>query len=93
MSDCKTFVGVTQAVFDCVKETSLHEHKTVYDPPNAYKGTATTKIPWIGTVVLSFDLNISTGTIQYCIVSKPEIVPANSIFNGIADTITSCQQK
>ena len=92
MSDCKTFHGVNQTIFDCVKKTSSAEHNTVYDPPTGNQGTATTDTP-VGKVVVSFDLNTSTEAIQYCIVSKPWIVSASQIFDGIADSINSCRKK
>ena len=92
MSDCKSFSGVNQAIFDCVKQTSHAEHGTLYDPPNADSGTATTDTP-VGKVVLSFDLDTSAQTIKYCIVSKPWIVSASTIFDGILKSIKGCQQK
>ena len=92
MSDCKTFNSVTPAIFDCVKKASAVEHGTVYDPPSGNTGTATTNTT-IGKVVLSFDLNPATGTITYCIVSKPWAVPASAVFNGISDSINACGKK
>lgn len=93
MTDCRTFNGVTQAIFICVKQTSGREHGTVYDPENGNKGTATTKVPAIGTIVLSFDLVPSSESITYCIISKPWIVSASQIFDGIGETINSCRKK
>jgi hypothetical protein len=90
MTDCKTFTGVTQAIFTCVKQKSLAEHGTVYDPANGNKGTATTKVRVIGTIVVSFDFDPNAGSITYCIVQKPGIVTASEIFGGIGDTISSC---
>lgn len=92
MSECKTFHGMSQAIFNCVKKASKLEHGTVYDPPNADKGTATTDTA-VGKVVLSFDLNTSTEAIIYCITSKPFLAPSSAIFNGISDTINSCRKK
>jgi hypothetical protein len=89
--DCKTWNGVTQAIFDCVKEAGQREHGTVYDPPNGNTGTATTNVSGIGTVVLSFDFDPKTGGLTYCIKSKPWIVPVSSIFDGIGDTINACR--
>lgn len=92
MSDCRIFHGVTPAIFDCVKVSSGKEHGTVYDPPSGNKGKATTKT-LVGTVVVSFDLNPGDESITYCIISKPWIVSAAQIFDGIGDTIDSCRQK
>jgi hypothetical protein len=90
MTDCKTFNGVNQSIFTCVKKTSFAEHGTVYDPANGNQGKATTVVPLIGTIVVSFDFEPGAGSITYCIISKPLIVPASEIFGGIASTISSC---
>ena len=90
MSDCKVFNGVTEVVFNCVKKTSAEQHDTVYDPPDGNKGTATTKVPVVGTIVVSFDLDPETNAITYCIVKKPFLVSASQVFDGIGDTINSC---
>jgi hypothetical protein len=91
MSDCKTFNGVSMNLFDCIKKSSATEHDTVYDPPNASQGTATTKTP-VGTVVVSFDLNATNGALEYCIVKKPFLAPASAIWEGITDTINACRK-
>lgn len=91
MSDSKVFDGVTEKVFACVKTSSFKEHGTVYDPSTGNKGTATTKVPFIGTVVLDFDLDPSTAKITYTIRSKPGIVPASQIFDGIQSSINGCK--
>jgi hypothetical protein len=91
MTDCRTFNGVTQAIFTCVKLKSLKEHGTVYDPANGNKGKATTNVPVVGTIVVSFDLDPNTEAITYCIISKPWIVSASQIFDGIGETINSCR--
>jgi hypothetical protein len=90
MTECRTYDNVTQKVFDCVKASSAREHGTVYEPANGLKGTATTKTI-VGTVELSFELDLQTQTIKYCILKKPGLVPAKDVFNGIADSITKCQ--
>ena len=90
MSDCQTFNGVTADIFACVKKESASEHGTVYDPPDANSGTATTSVPIVGKIVVSFDLDPSTNAITYCIVSKPGIVTEGEVFNGISETIAKC---
>lgn len=90
--DCRTFNGVTPAIFECVKEVSLRGHGTKYDPPNGNKGTATTDVGGIGIIVLSFDFDPNTGSLTYCIISKPWIVPASAIFDGIGETINGCRK-
>jgi hypothetical protein len=91
MADCQTFDGVTPAVFACVKQQSAQQHGTVYAPPDASTGTATTDTP-VGTVVVSFDLDTATVAITYCIVKKPFLVTESEIWNGIQSTINACQQ-
>jgi len=93
MTDCRTFHGVDQAIFACVKQKSLEEHGTVYDPATGNKGKATTNVPVVGTIVVSFDFDPSAESITYCIISKPWIVSASQIFDGIGDTINSCRKK
>jgi hypothetical protein len=90
MSDCRTFNGVTPAVFACVKQSSFKDNGTVYDPASGNKGNATTRIS-VGTVVMSFDFNADAGSITYRVVTKPWIVTYREIFNGIANTISACQ--
>jgi hypothetical protein len=93
MTDCKTFNGLNQAIFTCVKQMSLKDHGTVYDPVDGNKGMATTDLKAIGTIVLSFDLDPGRESITYCLISKPWIVSASQIFDGIGATINACRQK
>jgi len=93
MTDCRTFHGVTESIFVCVKQKSLAEHGTVYDPPTGNVGKATTVVPVVGTIVVSFDFDPKAESITYCIISKPWIVSASQIFDGIGETINSCRQK
>lgn len=93
MTDCRTFNGVDQSIFACVKQRSLEEHGTIYEPAVGNQGTATTKVPLVGTVVVSFNLEPATESITYCVVSKPWIVSASQIFDGIGETINSCRKK
>ncbi|CAN5115298.1 hypothetical protein BH09BAC6_BH09BAC6_07610 [soil metagenome] len=91
MAKTKTFNGVTPAIWECVKTTSLQEHGTIYAPAGATKGTATTSTI-VGDVVLNFDFESSAGTVTYTIVKKPFIVGESTIWDGIQDTIDSCNQ-
>ena len=52
----KSYKNITAAIFSCVKTISEKEHGTVYDPPDANQGTATTDTA-VGKVIVSFDLN------------------------------------
>ncbi|MGH8625889.1 MAG: hypothetical protein ACREYC_11670 [Gammaproteobacteria bacterium] len=91
MTDSKTFSGVTPAVFQCVKTTSKKEHNTDYIAADGNKGEAVTKVFLIGTVTLDFDLDPATSTIKYTIKSKPNIVGASKIWDGIQETIDRCR--
>jgi hypothetical protein len=88
MPSSKSWSGVTESIFACVKTTSQKQHGTVYEPPNADSGTATTKTP-VGTVKLSFVL--ANETLTYTIQSKPIIVSESQIWNGIDETIKGCR--
>ncbi|WP_405206495.1 hypothetical protein [Aquimarina sp. LLG6339-5] len=89
MSDSKTFKGVSTSTWECVKETSLKEHGTIYAPPGANKGTAKTSTI-VGDVVLDFDFDPTNETVAYIIVKKPILAPKSEIWNGIQDTINGC---
>jgi hypothetical protein len=89
MAKTRSFGGVTPAIWECVKTTSFNEHGTVYAPPGAAKGTATTSTP-VGDVVLSFDYDASKDTVNYTITKKPFIVSDNTIWDGIQETIDGC---
>jgi len=91
MADSKTFSGVTPAVFECVKTTSKEEHNTDYIAADGNKGEAVTKVFLIGTVTLDFDLDPAASAIKYTIKSKPNIVGASKIWDGIQDTIDRCR--
>ncbi len=87
MPASKSWNGITEAIFSCVKTTSKKQHGTKYEPPDADSGTATTETP-VGTVKLSFAL--VKETLTYEILSKPILVPEAEIWNGIEDTIKAC---
>jgi hypothetical protein len=89
MSSSKTWNGVTESIFDCVKAESEREHGTKYDPPNGDQGTATTSTP-VGDVVLRFDLQPS-GALTYTILKKPFLVSESQIWDGIADGLNACR--
>lgn len=92
MSDSKTYHGVTQAVFDCVKTTSEAQHGTVYKPKDGNKGTSSTSgTGW--TVDMTFDFDPGTGDLAYTITHKTWIVPASSVWEGIESTINGCRKK
>lgn len=92
MSDSKTFHGVTQGIFNCLRTKSEQQHGTVYDPPDANSGKTTTKgTGW--TVVLKFNFNPGNGDLFYEVEQKSWIVPISAVWSGISDTINSCRQQ
>ena len=90
MAKTRSFGGVTQAIWECVKTTSYQQHGTKYVPPDGNQGTATTSTP-IGDVALTFDYDPTKETITYTIVKKPFLVSDDQIWNGIQETIDGCQ--
>ncbi|ALQ08760.1 hypothetical protein WNY97_15695 [Pseudoalteromonas fuliginea] len=90
MTKKRTFGGVTQAVWSCVKRTSEQEHSTVYEPADALQGTATTDSV-VGKVVLGFNYMPDKESIQYTIIKKPMLVPTSAIWDGIQESIEHCQ--
>jgi hypothetical protein len=92
MSKSKTFKNVTPVIWECVKATSLKEHGTVYAPPGANSGTATTDTI-VGVVLLNFIYNPDTNNVDYTIVKKPLLASENQIWDGIQSTINGCSSK
>jgi hypothetical protein len=89
MAKTRSFGGVTQAIWECVKTTSYQQHGTKYVPPDGNQGTATTST-LIGDVVLNFDYDPTKDTVTYTIVKKPFLVSEHQIWNGIQETIDGC---
>lgn len=88
-ADSQTFHGVTAAMFDCIKATSIAEHGTVYAPANAIAGSATTSSS-LWQVVVDFALDPATGDLTYTLVRKTWIVPAGTMWDGLAATVRGC---
>jgi hypothetical protein len=89
MAASKTYPGVTQAVWDCVKSASISQRGTVYDPSDGNQGTATTETV-VGKLVMGFAFDPAASTITYTIQSKPFIVTEGEIWGGIQDSISAC---
>ena len=90
MATTRSFSGVTQAVWECVKTTSYQKHGTNYVPADGNQGTATTSTG-VGEIVLNFDYNPTNETVTYTIVQKPMIITDGEIWMGIQETIDGCQ--
>jgi hypothetical protein len=86
----KTWNGVTPAMFACVKAGSARDHGTKYQPPDGDKGTATTDVTAVGTIVLGFELDPG-GALTYTIQKKPMLVPESEIWSGIDSAIKGCK--
>lgn len=91
MGSSRTFYNVSASIWECVKSTSNKEHGTVYNPPDANQGTATTSTP-IGDIVLSFNFDPGQASVAYKIEKKPFIVSDNQIWDGIEDSINGCKK-
>lgn len=89
MAKTKTFSGVTPAKWECLKTTSFQEHGTIYTPPTALRGTATTNTP-VGEVILNYDYNAANNDVTYTIEKKPFIVGEGTIWNGIQTSLDGC---
>ncbi|HXR80041.1 MAG TPA: hypothetical protein VN763_03940 [Saprospiraceae bacterium] len=97
MSGTKTFTGITPAIWKCVKSSSTKEYGTVFAPPEASTGTATTVVKSLGitfTVILKFDYNAAKEQVTYVIKDRPLfVVGDNDIWNGIQKTIDGCKKR
>ena len=81
---------MTEEIWHCVKTRSGAEHGTVFEPPDADQGRATTK-KWVGLFLLDFSFDEKAQMITYNIVEKPRVVWNGAIWNGIMDTIERCR--
>lgn len=89
MAKTRSFGGVTDSIWECVKSTSERENGTVYAPPGQNQGTSTTETV-VGEVILGFNFDESLKTVTYTIQKKPFIVSDDQIWNGIQETIDHC---
>lgn len=96
MSNTKTFKNVTPSVWKCVKDTTTKEHGTIFSPPDASTGTATTVVKSLGltfTVALSFNYDQVKEQVTYIINERPKLVVSeDDIWDGIQRTIDKCKQ-
>ncbi len=88
--DTKSFPGVSESVWSCVKSNSRKEHGTAYEPAGARRGRSTTR-KWVGDIVLDFSFDPQAKKITYGIVDKPWIVPKSAIWDGIEEAIERCR--
>lgn len=86
----RLFTDVSEAVFQCVKETSSARQGTIYAPEGANSGTATTSST-LWTVVMNFAFSAESKSLAYTLVQKSWIVPTNAVWAGIGDMIAECR--
>jgi|EP01037_Dinobryon_pediforme_P009390 hypothetical protein len=91
MSKTNSFHGITPSIWECVKTTSFEQHGTVYAPPGAASGTATTDTI-VGQVALTYAYDAASNTVNYTIIKKPFIVGESTIWEGIQDTVDGCSK-
>jgi len=97
ISGTKTFYGITPAIWQCVKTTGTKEYATVFAPPEADSGTATTVVKTLGitfTIILKFDYDAAKEQVTYVIKDRPSfVVGDNDVWNGIQKTIDGCKKR
>ncbi|MEA5550949.1 hypothetical protein VB713_08155 [Anabaena cylindrica UHCC 0172] len=84
----KTFSGITEAIFECMKAKSDAEDGTIHTPGN--QGTVTINTI-IGQIVLEFNLDTSQQTLDYKIIKKPFVAPDNRVWDNVERLIKRCQ--
>ena len=89
MAEQKTFDNITEAIFQCLKQTSAKKLGTVYLPPDACQGIATTQTI-VGEIVVRFDLDQPSNRLTYEIQKKPVMVSAKQIWENIEAAISAC---
>ena len=92
MSDSHVYKDVTQSIFECVKRRSEQEHGTKYNTNNGNDGTATTKVPFVGDIVMAFNFDQPSSKLTYTLQSKPALVTESAIWSGIESTIGTCMR-
>jgi len=87
MTKEKTYSGVTQEIWECIKATTWAEHKTFITPGN--QGTATTETI-VGQLVLEFKFDSSQKNLHYKIVKKPFLATEGQIWDKFDKSIQNC---
>lgn len=91
MPGTRSFGGVSDSTWNCLKLTSQSEHGTSYQPEGKNQGTSTTSTP-LGDIVLEFNFDSSKETVTYMVTKKPFLVSDSQIWQGIQDTIDHCNR-
>lgn len=88
--DSRVYSDVSPGVFACVKDTSFSQQGTIYVEAEDGHGTATTTSS-LWSVVMDYAFTPETRNLEYWLVRKTWIVPADAIWSGIADMIATCR--
>ncbi len=91
MSESRTFVGVTAAVFSRLKEVGRIDYGIVFDPPDALLGTASGRTP-LGECLLVFMYNPTHALMVLRIVKKPSLLSTEVLWRGLTETIERCRE-
>lgn len=89
MVESRTFTDVSVEAWERIKAVGRDQYGTVFDPPAALEGTATTATP-VGTVVIAYAFAPASRRLSYTIERKPFLVPASLIWDGIERTVEEC---
>jgi hypothetical protein len=90
MATVKTYEGVTEAMLAYMKRNGTAAG-TKYDPPEGNRGTATSKVPVFGNLVVAFELDPATQVISYEIKEKPGTVPEALVWGRITQAVEDCK--
>jgi len=83
----KTYSGITEEIWECIKVTTEAEHKTIYTLGNP--GTATTETV-VGQLVLEYNFNTSGKNLHYKILKKPFLATEAQIWDTLDKSIGNC---
>ena len=92
MGSSMSYEDVSETMLACMKQMGAAQSGTVYEPADTNRGTATTKVPLFGNVVLTFDLDIENQVITYHIQQKPTAIPESLVWSQIAKIISDCRR-
>ena len=90
-NETRVYSDVSDATFQCVRETSAARQGTHYEATGVGSGTATTSST-LWTVVMDYVFAAETQSLRYGLVHKSWIVPADAVWAGIEAMITECRR-
>jgi len=89
MSDTKSFTGISETIWNCIRANSQADNRTRYEPADANEGQAITTTA-VGEVILHFTFEPAQATLTYSIQEKPFLVTEERIWESIAQRIEQC---